>query len=311
MGQNPHGSALSKTSNVRHKAKDVSLVQAELGRVETTTGETVTDIIEDEIVPERGVSSVRGLAAQGAALVALLFATVCGFFFSMDIYVIWAVVLTPLLVVAAWIIWRELDRRAWLAMLPAVIISFLVFATHNGAPWYSVFYANAALNWSTSVTGGPTIGDMAGRSFGRLVLLVIMFAICVVIAEAIQAFVNRPAQVPMIAPEVPVGGTGEVLKQVGTTEDGRPLYVTVTGPGIGSTRQDIPRTNVLSVLALVFGLIGGLPAIPLGHIALHQIKRTRETGRGMAIAGLVLGYAWTGTLVTYGIIVAVAVARMR
>jgi peptidyl-prolyl cis-trans isomerase B (cyclophilin B) len=33
-----------------------------------------------------------------------------------------------------------------------------------------------------------------------------------------------------------------------------------------------------------------LGAIITGHIALSQIKRTGEGGRGLAIAGLVLGY---------------------
>lgn len=51
-------------------------------------------------------------------------------------------------------------------------------------------------------------------------------------------------------------------------------------------------TNALAILALVFGILGGIAAIPLGHVALSQIKRTGESGRGLAIAGLVLGYLW-------------------
>ncbi|WP_237111761.1 DUF4190 domain-containing protein [Nocardioides sp. WS12] len=50
------------------------------------------------------------------------------------------------------------------------------------------------------------------------------------------------------------------------------------------------RTNTFAILALVFGLLGGLLAIPLGHIARSQIRRTGEGGAGMATAGLVLGY---------------------
>jgi hypothetical protein len=37
----------------------------------------------------------------------------------------------------------------------------------------------------------------------------------------------------------------------------------------------------------VFPLIG----VILGHLALQQIKRTGQEGRGLAIAGLVIGYA--------------------
>ncbi|HJW00893.1 MAG TPA: DUF4190 domain-containing protein, partial [Arthrobacter sp.] len=70
-------------------------------------------------------------------------------------------------------------------------------------------------------------------------------------------------------------------------------------------------TNILAILALVFGLAGGLPAIPLGHIALVQIRRTGDSGRGMAIAGLVLGYVWVALIVAYFIVMAVAVAGLR
>ena len=34
-----------------------------------------------------------------------------------------------------------------------------------------------------------------------------------------------------------------------------------------------------------------IPAIVLGHVARHQIKRTGEQGAGMALAGLLLGWA--------------------
>ena len=34
-----------------------------------------------------------------------------------------------------------------------------------------------------------------------------------------------------------------------------------------------------------------IPAIVLGHMARHQIKRTGEQGAGMALAGLLLGWA--------------------
>lgn len=59
------------------------------------------------------------------------------------------------------------------------------------------------------------------------------------------------------------------------------------------------RTNTLAILALIFGLLGGWLGIVFGHIALSQIKRTGEQGRGMAIAGLVLGYISASVVVVY------------
>ena len=54
------------------------------------------------------------------------------------------------------------------------------------------------------------------------------------------------------------------------------------------------RTNTLSILALVFGVLGSVLGIVFGHVALSQIKRTGEGGRGLAIAGLVVGYVQLG-----------------
>jgi uncharacterized membrane protein len=59
-----------------------------------------------------------------------------------------------------------------------------------------------------------------------------------------------------------------------------------------------PQTNSLAIASLVFGIAefftGGITAVPavvLGHKARRQIRMTGEQGKGMATAGLVLG--WT------------------
>jgi len=51
------------------------------------------------------------------------------------------------------------------------------------------------------------------------------------------------------------------------------------------------KWNVLSIISLVTALVGiGLAAVITGHIALSQIKKTREQGNVLAIIGLILGY---------------------
>jgi len=40
------------------------------------------------------------------------------------------------------------------------------------------------------------------------------------------------------------------------------------------------------VFAFVFSILG----VVFGHIALAQIQRTGEQGRGLAVAGLIIGY---------------------
>jgi hypothetical protein len=49
--------------------------------------------------------------------------------------------------------------------------------------------------------------------------------------------------------------------------------------------------NVLSIVSLVASLVGfGIVGIITGHISLGQIKRTGEQGRGLALAGTIIGY---------------------
>jgi hypothetical protein len=58
-----------------------------------------------------------------------------------------------------------------------------------------------------------------------------------------------------------------------------------------------PGTNGLAIASLVTAFvgflccIGSIAAIVLGAVALDQIKRTRQEGRGLAVAGIALGVA--------------------
>jgi DUF1707 SHOCT-like domain/Domain of unknown function (DUF4190) len=60
----------------------------------------------------------------------------------------------------------------------------------------------------------------------------------------------------------------------------------------------VAKTNGLAIASLacglalfVFGPLTAIPAIVFGHLARHQIKRTGEQGAGLALAGLILGWA--------------------
>lgn len=46
--------------------------------------------------------------------------------------------------------------------------------------------------------------------------------------------------------------------------------------------------NTLAVLAIIFAFIFPLAGLVLGIIALNQIKKTGEKGRGLAIAAIIL-----------------------
>ena len=71
----------------------------------------------------------------------------------------------------------------------------------------------------------------------------------------------------------------------------------------------VAKTNGFAIASLacglgqlMFGPLATIPAIVLGHIARGQIKRTGEQGAGLALAGLILGWA----AVVLGILLVVA-----
>lgn len=64
---------------------------------------------------------------------------------------------------------------------------------------------------------------------------------------------------------------------------------------------DPRRTSGLSVASLVLGIVGiatgccsfgilSIVAVVLGHLGLHETRDNTVKGRGMAIAGMVMGY---------------------
>lgn len=85
-----------------------------------------------------------------------------------------------------------------------------------------------------------------------------------------------------------------------------PPYATVPG----YYAPPVMPTNGLAIASMVCGIVGyctcyfvgilGIPAVICGHLALTQIRNSPVPmgGRGMAIAGLILGYL--GILITLG-----------
>lgn len=74
-------------------------------------------------------------------------------------------------------------------------------------------------------------------------------------------------------------------------------------------------TSGLAIASMVLGIlwiywVGSLLAVIFGHLALGNIKRSAglQQGRGMAIAGVVLGWVGIGFLL---LVILVAVARHR
>jgi hypothetical protein len=89
---------------------------------------------------------------------------------------------------------------------------------------------------------------------------------------------------------------------------GGPAADASTAPGAAGAS----RTNVVAIVALVLGFVVPVAGIVTGAVALAQIKRTGEKGRGLALGGIVAGGVLTlfittvviGTLVVSALTVA-------
>jgi hypothetical protein len=77
--------------------------------------------------------------------------------------------------------------------------------------------------------------------------------------------------------------------QYGQPQYGQPAYGTPY-----AAPQAAPGTNLLAILSLVFAFIVPVVGIVLGHIAKRQLKTSGENGDGIATAGLVISYIFTG-----------------
>jgi len=86
---------------------------------------------------------------------------------------------------------------------------------------------------------------------------------------------------PLAAPAVP------------TPLSGMPVDIQTTSTGTQTSKLAI-WSLVCACFTLFCGLLSSIPAIVLGHLALGDIKKTPgRSGRGLAIAGLIIGYIMT------------------
>ena len=69
-----------------------------------------------------------------------------------------------------------------------------------------------------------------------------------------------------------------------------------------------PRWNVLAIVAFVATFFISILGIILGFIALSQIKRTGEQGRGLALAAVIIGFIALALGIIFSIIIIAALA---
>jgi hypothetical protein len=98
---------------------------------------------------------------------------------------------------------------------------------------------------------------------------------------------NEPTAPPAYTPPAaPAYGAAPSAPAYGSAPAAPQAY-SPQGYGQGAAGD---KWNVLAIISLVSAFFVSLAAVICGHIALSQIKKTGERGRGLAIGGLVLGY---------------------
>jgi hypothetical protein len=116
-------------------------------------------------------------------------------------------------------------------------------------------------------------------------------------------------------PIAPVAAAPVMASAVGAM----PGYAPPAAP-IGSAPAAAPprTTNGLAIAAMVLGIvwiywIGSILALIFGYIAKGQINRSdgRQGGKGMAIAGIVLGWVGIGFLVLMIVVIAVGASNIQ
>jgi hypothetical protein len=83
-------------------------------------------------------------------------------------------------------------------------------------------------------------------------------------------------------------------------------------PYYGYQAPATPPMNTLAIITIILAFVFSIAGIVTGHIALKQIDRTGEQGRGLAKAGLILSYVFTGLgvllVIFYIVFVVLAIA---
>lgn len=98
---------------------------------------------------------------------------------------------------------------------------------------------------------------------------------------------------PENTPNVPTPEYGQAAPQA-PSPYGEPVY---TAPPAGGAQPDgfvpesrVGKTNLLAIFSLIAPFVGAsLLGIIMGAVALSSLKKTGENGKGLAIAGIVVG----------------------
>jgi len=118
---------------------------------------------------------------------------------------------------------------------------------------------------------------------------------------------------PYAAPQAP--NANQYGNQYGAPQASNPYAAPAYSAAGYQPYAQRPKTNTLAILSIVFGLgaipfwfmailLGPAGAI-LGHVALGKIKQTGESGRGLALTGIIAGWVMAGVWILWIVVIVV------
>lgn len=101
---------------------------------------------------------------------------------------------------------------------------------------------------------------------------------------------QTPPQPPAGAPQAPAGAPQPPAyqPQQGYEPNGYESQRFAAVP----TGTTLDKTNTFAFLSIIFAFLSPIAGIVFGHMGLSQIKRTGDAGRGIALTGLIISYAY-------------------
>ena len=113
---------------------------------------------------------------------------------------------------------------------------------------------------------------------------------------------------PGQAPSYATQAQGQTYQTQGQTYQAR------TVPARPALPTTMAATNAFAVVSVILAFVQPIAGIVFGHIALSQIKRNGDSGRGLALTGLILGYAYFAFIflfvILYISVIALAIGSM-
>ena len=188
-------------------------------------------------------------------------------------------------VVAAWGIGRRSNRLWWAGLAPTLITALVLLSPPMAAStWYAIWFQyilavglGCAFCWGADALASANAANSPGASAH----------------VGLQASASEP-----------VASIQSALPTISTPDQATVPHAEQPA-GVFVPTQPVAQTNSMAIAALVSSLVLAPLGVIFGHISLSQIKRTGEQGRGLAIAGLVIGYVGTAvaTVSLIGVIV--------